>query len=115
MSTGKHKWQIPLGSTRDLAPWPLWFEMGVPNTGGSLMTASGITFIGASTDSYFHAFDSKTGELLWKDRLPAGGNATPMTYRLATDEKQYIIIAAGGNAHLGSKMGDAIVAYALSD
>lgn len=114
MTTGKHKWQIPLGSTRDLAPWPLWFDIGVPNTGGSLMTASGITFIGASTDSYFHAFDSQTGELLWKDQLPAGGNATPMSYRLS-DGKQYIVIAAGGHAHLGSRLGDAIVAYALPD
>jgi quinoprotein glucose dehydrogenase len=114
MTTGKHKWQIPLGSTRDLAPWPLWFDIGVPNTGGSLMTASGITFIGASTDSYFHAFDSQTGELLWKDLLPAGGNATPMSYRLPNG-KQYVVIAAGGHAHLGSRLGDAIVAYALSD
>lgn len=114
MTTGKHKWQIPLGSTRDLAPFPLWLDIGVPNTGGSLMTASGITFIGASTDSYFHAFDSQTGELLWKDRLPAGGNATPMSYRLPKG-KQYVVIAAGGHAHLGSRLGDAIVAYALPD
>lgn len=114
MTTGKHKWQVPLGSTRDQAPWPLWFDIGVPNTGGSLMTASGITFIGASTDSYFHAFESQTGELLWKDQLPAGGNATPMSYRLPNG-KQYVVIAAGGHAHLGSRLGDAIVAYALPD
>jgi quinoprotein glucose dehydrogenase len=113
MTSGKRAWEIPLGSTRDVAPWPLWFDLGVPNQGGSLLTAGGLTFIGAATDGYLRAFKTQTGELLWQGRLPAGGQATPMTYRLRPDGKQFIVIAAGGHKYLRTKLGDSIVAYAL--
>jgi len=113
MRTGKRAWEVPLGTSRDQAPFPIWLKLGVPNTGGALLTASGLTFIGAATDTYLRAFRTDTGEELWKDRLPAGGNATPMTYRLRPDGKQYVVIAAGGHAHLGTKLGDSIVAYTL--
>src|SRR5690606_9812140 len=112
MTTGKKRWEVPLGNLRDLAPFPLWLDLGVPNSGGSLVTESGLTFIGATTDSYIRAFNTETGEMLWQDRLPAGGHATPMTYQLSNG-KQYVVIAASGNSYMGSKLGDAIVAYAL--
>jgi quinoprotein glucose dehydrogenase len=108
-------WQVPLGSTRDLAPFPLWFKLGVPNIGGPVITASGVVFIGAATDNFLRAFDLKSGEELWKGRLPAGGQATPMTYRLRPDGKQYVVIAAGGHRYLGTTVGDSLVAYALPD
>lgn len=50
---------------------------------------------------------------LWKGRPPAGGQATPMTYRLRPDGRQYVVIAAGGHGRLGTKLGDALVAFAL--
>ena len=109
---------MPLGNTRDLAPWPIWLflgEMGVPNLGGPITTASGLTFIGATTDAYVRAFATETGDLLWKARLPASAQATPMTYRLDPDGKQFVVIAAGGHMLLGTKAGDALVAYALPD
>lgn len=112
MRTGKKRWEVPLGNLRDLAPFPLWLELGVPNSGGSLVTASGLTFIGATTDSYIRAFNTETGEELWRERLPAGGHATPMTYQLS-DGRQFVVIAAGGNEYMRSRLGDAIVAYAL--
>lgn len=113
LQTGKKVWEVPLGTTRDQAPFPVWLRLGVPNQGGPLSTASGLTFIGAATDNYLRAFDSRSGEELWKHRLPAGGQATPMSYRLSTDSRQYVVIAAGGHAYLGTKLGDAIVAFAL--
>lgn len=111
MNTGKKAWEVPLGSTRDLAPFPLWLNIGVPNSGGSLLTAGGLTFIGATTDSYLRAFATASGDELWKARLPAGGHATPMSYRY--QGRQYVVIAAGGHKHLGSTMGDSVVAFAL--
>jgi len=57
------------------------------------------------------AFDTETGQLLWQDELPAGGQATPMTY--AVDGKQYVVIAAGGHGKLGTTLGDYVVSYAL--
>jgi quinoprotein glucose dehydrogenase len=108
-------WDVPLGSTRDLAPFPLWFGLGVPNIGGPVITASGLVFIGAATDNYLRAFDLGSGKVLWKGRLPAGPQATPVTYRVRPDGRQFVVIAAGGHKYLGSTVGDAVVAFALQD
>lgn len=111
LESGEVAWKVPLGNTRDLAPVPL--DMGVPAFGGGLATASGLYFIGASLDRGFRAFDSATGEVLWETTLPYDGVAVPMSYRLRDDSKQYVVINAGGNPL--SRMGDALVAFALPD
>lgn len=113
LDTGKLLWETTLGTTRDLAPFPVWLPLGAPNAGGPLITASGLVFIGATADGYFRAFDLDSGEELWRDRLPAGGQATPMTYSVASDPRQFVVISAGGHAHLGSRQGDTVIAYAL--
>ena len=113
LGKGERMWEVPLGSTRDMAPFPLWFDLGVPNIGGSLITASGLVFIGASSDNFIRAFDRRSGKLLWESRLPAGGQANPMSYRLSKDGRQYVVIAAGGHKYFGTTLGDALVAYAL--
>jgi quinoprotein glucose dehydrogenase len=76
-----------------------------------MVTAGGLVFIGAAMDNYLRAFDAKTGAELWKGRLPAGGQATPMSY--VWKGKQYVVIAAGGHAKSGTKRGDQLVAFAL--
>ena len=75
------------------------------------MTRGGVTFIGATQDQYIRAIDTRTGRELWKANLPAGGNATPMTYMAGG--RQYVLIAAGGHVGVGTKLGDHILAYAL--
>jgi quinoprotein glucose dehydrogenase len=111
--TGDIAWKVPLGTIRDIAPVPLPIKLGVPNLGGPLVTASGLVFIGATMDDYLRAFDTQTGEEIWKARLPAGGQATPMTYRIGPDSRQYVVIAAGGHGRSGTTLGDSIVAFAL--
>jgi quinoprotein glucose dehydrogenase len=111
--TGDIAWKVPLGTIRDISPVPLPIKLGVPNLGGPLVTASGLVFIGATMDDYLRAFDIQTGEEIWKARLPAGGQATPMTYRLGPDARQYVVIAAGGHGRSRTKLGDSIVAYTL--
>jgi quinoprotein glucose dehydrogenase len=113
IESGEVRWEVPLGTTRDLAPFPFWAGVGVPNMGGPIVTASGLTFIAASMDNYLRAFDTTTGEELWKGRLPAGGQATPMTYRTRADGRQFVVIAAGGHGNLGTALGDSLVAFAL--
>ncbi len=106
------RWQIMLGSTRGKTPWfvpPA--TLGMPNMGGPIATAGGLIFIAATTDDYLRAFDIETGRELWKSRLPAGGQATPMSYEL--NGRQYIVIAAGGHGSLGTTRGDYVVAFAL--
>jgi quinoprotein glucose dehydrogenase len=113
ITTGKKVWERPLGTTRDEAPWPLWFPLGVPNQGGAITTASGLTFIAATTDRYFRAFSTETGKELWRVSLPAAGQSLPMTYRLDANGKQYVVLSAGGHSALHNKQGDYVVAYAL--
>ena len=114
LNTGVHLWQIPLGTSKDLAPFPFWWIKGAPNIGGPTVTASGITFIAATSDYYLRAFNTETGEELAKFRLPTGGHATPMTYK-NKDGKQFVVIAAGGHWAVGSPASDHIIAYALPD
>jgi quinoprotein glucose dehydrogenase len=115
MHTGTIKWSVPLGTTQDMMPYSQYLlgNIGVPNIGGPMVTASGLVFIGAAMDDYIGAFDARSGKELWKGRLPAGGQATPMTY--LWKGRQYVVIAAGGHEKLGTKRGDQLVAYALPD
>jgi quinoprotein glucose dehydrogenase len=106
------RWQVVLGSTRDNTPWFVPARtIGMPNMGGPLVTAGGLVFIGAATDNYLRAFDIETGRELWKGRLPAGGQATPMSYEIGG--RQFIVIAAGGHGGLKTKQGDYVIAFAL--
>lgn len=115
LNSGEVRWEVPLGTVRDLAPVPLPIRWGTPNLGGPLVTASGLIFIGGTMDDYLRAFDVESGEELWKGRLPAGGQATPMTYQLGENGRQYVVIAAGGHGKIGTKLGDYVLAFALPD
>jgi quinoprotein glucose dehydrogenase len=113
MRSGKILWSVTLGTTEDVAPFSQYLigKAGTPNLGGPMVTAGGLVFIGAAMDNYLRAFDAKTGAELWRGRLPAGGQATPMTY--VWKGKQYVVIAAGGHSKLNTKRGDQVIAFAL--
>ena len=81
--------------------------------GGPIITAGGLVFIGGSPDNYLRAYDLENGEEIWKARLPANAQATPMTYFLEETGRQYIVIAAGGHGRVGYGPGDYVVAFAL--
>jgi quinoprotein glucose dehydrogenase len=106
MVRGTIKWQVPLGDT----PY-VRMNLGVPSIGGPLATGGGLIFIGATIDDRLRAFETDSGRLLWETKLPAGGQATPMTYSI--NGQQFIVIAAGGHGKLGTTRGDYVVAYAL--
>lgn len=117
LPTGKVLWSEPFGEAKENGPWnvpsKLPLTMGVPAIGGSVTTGSGLVFIGASMDKTLRAIDQRTGKILWQTALPAGGQATPMTYISPKSGRQFVVIAAGGHAGLQSPLGDYIVAYAL--
>lgn len=101
-------WRAPLGTTENLGP-----ASGARNLGGSIVTASGVVFIGASNDRRVHAYDAKTGKLLWEASLEASAHSTPITY-MGKDGKQYVVVAAaGGTSAGGPQMSDTVVAFAL--
>ena len=113
LANGTIRWNVPLGTTADLFPNSPHVISGTPNLGGPIITAAGLIFIASAMDNYLRAFDIDTGAELWKGRLPAGGQATPMTYRVRPDGKQFVVIAAGGHGKIGTKLGDSLVAFAL--
>jgi quinoprotein glucose dehydrogenase len=114
MHDGHVLWEVPLGTTEDIAPFSEYIlgKTGTPNFGGPIVTAGGLVFIGAAMDDYLRAFDAKTGKELWRGRLPAGGQATPMTY--VWKGRQYVVIAAGGHSKANTKRGDEVIAFALA-
>jgi quinoprotein glucose dehydrogenase len=112
MNTGEIVWRVPFGTIEDAAPAIVPnLALGVPGIGGPIATGGGLVFIGAAMDDYLRAFDTDTGRELWRGRLPAGGQATPMTY--VQDGVQYVVIAAGGHPGLGTTQGDYVVAFRL--
>jgi membrane-bound PQQ-dependent dehydrogenase (glucose/quinate/shikimate family) len=110
-------WSRPLGDARNSGPFKLPLglpiELGAPNIGGTLTTGGGIVYVAATQDEMFRAIDVHSGRVLWQSRLPAGGHATPITYR-GSDGHQYVVVAAGGGA-LQDKPGDTLVAFRLND
>ena len=108
---GEIAWQVPLGDI-PAARRPEDPETGTENYGGPVVTASGLVFIAATKDEMIRAMDARTGRTLWKASLPAAGYATPATY--AVGGRQYVVIACGGGK-LGTKSGDAYVAFALPE
>src|SRR6185369_5475623 len=114
-NTGDIAWSVPLGLHEDLKELgDVRLKAGVRNIGGSIATASGLVFIGATVDRRFRAFDAKTGKELWVTELPANGNATPITY-MGKDGAQYVVIAAGGGGPAARNMpvSDSVVAFKL--
>jgi quinoprotein glucose dehydrogenase len=95
LETGTKAWETPIP----------------PQLGGPIATAGGLVFMAATIDKMVRAFDVQTGRVLWSAELPAGGKATPMTYR-GVDGRQYVVIAAGGDGETWGA-GDAIVAFAI--
>ncbi len=112
LTTGKTVYKHVNGTVRDLSPIPLPFKMGVPGIGGPIITKGGVAFLSGTLDYYVRGYDLKTGAEIWRDRLPAGGQATPSTYKGA-DGRQYLVVVAGGHGSTGTKAGDSIIAYAI--
>ena len=110
LNKGEILWKVPLGEYEELTAkgYP---KTGTENYGGPLISAGNLIFIGATNDSFFRAFNKETGEELWKYKLPAGGYATPITYK--KDGKQYVVIACGGGK-MGTPSGNKYVAFSLN-
>ena len=113
LSTGEIEWQIPLGTLKHQAFWPLTLMEGGVQAGGPMVTGTGLVFVGASADRHIRAFDTETGEELWAKELPTTANAVPMSY--VSGGKQYLVIAAGGHFTSPSPAGDHLIAFTLPE
>lgn len=112
LRTGARAWEVPLGDPANLRPelaGRSTTPLGLPNLGGPIITAGGVTFIGATFDHFLRAFDVATGRELWRGALPAGARATPMTYQAGG--RQFVVIAVGGGDEWGT--GDYVVSFTL--
>ena len=110
LNTGEYAWKIPFGQVPALAAKGMP-DTGTENYGGSVVTAGGLLFIGATNyDRKFRAFDKRTGRLLWEFTMNAAGNSTPATYEV--NGRQFVVIGAGGGK-FGNPSGGAYYAFAL--
>jgi quinoprotein glucose dehydrogenase len=109
--SGDVKWRTPLGSIEKNLPIEFEWNLGTPNLGGPVVTAGGLIFIGATMDRVFRAFDADTGKMLWRHDMPAGTQATPMTYEV--NGRQFVVMVTGHHLWFGSKGGDEVIAFAL--
>jgi len=110
LSKGTIRWHVPLGTAVKLEGKTIPVG-GTPNLGGPIVTAGGLVFIGSSMDDSLRAFDVDTGRVLWSVPLPAGGQATPMTFE--ENGGQYVVISAGGHGKLGTTLGDSVIGFTL--
>jgi glucose dehydrogenase len=110
VNKGEVVWRKPLGNVAGLSS-----DTGSPNLGGSVVTAGGLVFIGATTDSRFRAFDTRSGKQLWVAELAANTHALPVTYMGEKSHKQFVVIAAGGGGFFRGNTSDEVVAFALPD
>ncbi|MHA6492551.1 membrane-bound PQQ-dependent dehydrogenase, glucose/quinate/shikimate family [Pseudomonas borbori] len=115
LRTMEKVWMHKNGTSRDSAPLGIPLPVGVPALGGPLVTAGGVGFLSGTLDYYLRAYDLSNGEELWKGRLPAGGQATPMSYISERSGKQYVVVMAGGHGSFGTKLGDSVTAWTLAD
>ena len=111
VNSGSVAWRVPLGVFDELKARG-YDKTGTPNIGGTIVTSSGVVFVGATIDKRFRAFNAQTGALLWETMLDASAHATPMTF-MGRDHRQYVVVAASGDGLLGSPPGRRIVAFAL--
>jgi glucose dehydrogenase/type 1 glutamine amidotransferase len=111
VNTGDIAWHVPIGFVEALKTKG-FTNTGALNIGGPMVTASGLVFVGATTDKRFRAFDSKTGTQLWETELDASAHSVPMTF-MGKDGRQYVVVAAGGGSYLASPHGTKIMAFAL--
>jgi quinate dehydrogenase (quinone) len=116
LKSRKIAWQVPAGSaseqTANLVGLEIPFRLGMPTISSGIMTASGLTFYAGANDPYVRAWNSSSGEELWKGRLPAGSQATPMSYVSRRSGRQFVVVVAGGTPY-SKRIGDYVVAYAL--
>ena len=115
LRTMKKVWMHKNGTTMDSAPVPIPLPLGVPSLGGMSTTGGGVAFLSSTLDYYIRGYDVRNGKVVWKARLPFGGQATPMSYISDKTGKQYVVVMAGGHGSLGTKMGDTLIAYALPE
>jgi quinoprotein glucose dehydrogenase len=111
VNTGEFAWRVPLGVTDSLPADKQ--KTGRPGNGGTIATAGGLVFVGATDDARFRAFDAKTGRELWTFKLGGAAEATPITYE-GKDGRQYVVIASTGGGFFNNPVtDDSIMAFAL--
>jgi quinoprotein glucose dehydrogenase len=113
--SGEYLWSVPMGTSRYLAPFPVWWIKGLPGLAGVTMTDSGLVFAGMTNDHTLRAFNVTDGEEIWKTELPTAANSVPMTYQVRPDGRQFVVVTAGGHWGGGAPPGDHVIAFALPE
>lgn len=101
-NTGDLLWRRTLGAAEIYGE--LGAHTGLISLGGSMATAGGLVFIGATSQGYsqglhdepvLRALDARTGIELWRWRLSAGLDSAPMTF-VGKSGRQYVMAVSSG-------------------
>ena len=109
-ATGEIAWEVPLG-LNELLPEGKQ-NVGSPSVGGPMATAGGLTFIGATKDRRFRAFESRTGKEVWSVVFDYNVEAIPMTYE-GRDGKQYVAVNVSAGATEETRGNERLVVFSL--
>jgi quinoprotein glucose dehydrogenase len=114
-NTGDVLWRTTLGAAEVYGA--AGAHTGLITMGGPLATAGGLVFVGATSMGYgqgrqdepvLRALDARTGLEIWRARLPAGVDASPMSF-VGKSGRQYVVVAASGRPDTDI----ALIAFAL--
>ncbi len=116
LNKGEHVWMTAAGDAPQyIKNNPLLNGLTVPRTGtpnvrATILATKTLLFAGEGWGGgkMFHAYDKKTGALVWETSIPGMMGSLPMTYML--NGKQYIVFTVGDQVNPAE-----LVAYALGD
>ena len=111
VNTGEFAWRVPLGVTDSLPPDKQ--NTGRPGNGGTIATAGGLVFVGATDDAASAPSTRRPARSCGPSSCGGAAEATPMTYQ-GRDGKQYVVITATGGGFFNNPVtDDSIMAFAL--
>ncbi len=116
LNSGEHLWFVAAGDT------PVYIQnnpvlkdltipqTGTPNTRPTLLVTKTLLLAGEGwgAGKMLHAYDKRSGALVWETSIPGWMGSLPMTYML--NGKQYIAFTVGDQVHPAE-----LIAYALGD
>lgn len=111
VNDGSIRWETPVGVYPDARTHPEASNWGTLTAGGPMVTEAGLVFVATEGEPALYVYELDSGRELTRIELPAGAQATPMSYRV--DDRQFIVLAAGGQDSTTGQPADYVLGYAL--
>lgn len=119
LKTGKAVWNVPVDTLKDkgmldFIAMKLAIPIGMPTLSGSMATKTGLLFFAGNHDFYLRAYNSYTGQELWKGSLPGRSQSAPISFISPKTGNQYVVLTVS-DAHSSLNKSDYVIAWRLAD